>query len=253
MKWSQSQPLKLEIKCENNMNKKRKRKIWWGDEISKSLKEKGIKPPSRKGKKWSLEEKKEISKRLKKRYKDYPLLGKQISEKLKNKRKPESFGKKISKALKGKRNSWAKPPHFRREKHWNWKGGITPLVSQIRRCFKYYQWRRDVFTRDDFTCQRCGTKGGWIEADHYPKKFSDIFHENKIKTLGEALNCKELWNINNGRTLCKKCHNKIKDGRKVGWGIREIRLDEEVESISATKIRDNLDYWKYQIWQDNAC
>jgi len=27
-------------------------------------------------------------------------------------------------------------------------------------------------------------------------------------------------------------------GRKVGWGIREIRLDEETESISATKIRE---------------
>lgn len=26
-------------------------------------------------------------------------------------------------------------------------------------------------------------------------------------------------------------------GRKVGWGIREIKLDEETESISATKIR----------------
>lgn len=31
-------------------------------------------------------------------------------------------------------------------------------------------------------------------------------------------------------------------GRKVGWDIREIKLDEETESISATKIRnDNLD------------
>lgn len=27
-------------------------------------------------------------------------------------------------------------------------------------------------------------------------------------------------------------------GRKVGWGIREIRLDEKTESISATKIRE---------------
>lgn len=26
-------------------------------------------------------------------------------------------------------------------------------------------------------------------------------------------------------------------GRKVGWGIREIKLDEETEKISATKIR----------------
>ena len=31
-------------------------------------------------------------------------------------------------------------------------------------------------------------------------------------------------------------------GRKVGWGIREIKLAEDIENISATKIRnDNLD------------
>ncbi|HEX5429864.1 MAG TPA: adenylyltransferase/cytidyltransferase family protein [Patescibacteria group bacterium] len=30
-------------------------------------------------------------------------------------------------------------------------------------------------------------------------------------------------------------------GRKVGWGIREIRLDEETEAISGTKIRDSMD------------
>ncbi len=29
-------------------------------------------------------------------------------------------------------------------------------------------------------------------------------------------------------------------GRKVGWGIREIKLDEATESISATNIRKNL-------------
>ena len=28
-------------------------------------------------------------------------------------------------------------------------------------------------------------------------------------------------------------------GRKVGWSIREIKLDSEIESISATKIREN--------------
>jgi len=27
-------------------------------------------------------------------------------------------------------------------------------------------------------------------------------------------------------------------GRKVGWGIREIRLDKTTEAISATKIRE---------------
>ena len=28
-------------------------------------------------------------------------------------------------------------------------------------------------------------------------------------------------------------------GRKVGWGIRQIRLSKEIENISATKIRNN--------------
>ena len=92
----------------------------------------------------------------------------------------------------------------------NWKNGITPLTRQIRACFEYRQWRSDVFTRDDFTCQDCGVRGGNLEADHYTKQFSVIFHENKIKDLQQALDCAEFWNINNGRTLCEKCHNKTK-------------------------------------------
>ena len=39
-------------------------------------------------------------------------------------------------------------------------------------------------------------------------------------------------------------------GRDVGWGIREIRLDPAIESISATKIRANKKHWKpnVQLW-----
>ena len=89
-----------------------------------------------------------------------------------------------------------------------WKGGLTLLSFQIRECYQYRQWRSDVFTRDDFTCQNCGERGGYLEADHYPKSFSDIFKEYKIKTFEEAMACEELWNINGGQTLCKKCHRK---------------------------------------------
>ena len=92
------------------------------------------------------------------------------------------------------------------EKSYLWKGGITSLTRQIRHCFEYRQWRSDVLTRDDFTCQKCGIRGGRLETDHYPKSFADIFSENRIKDLDEALNCEEFWNINNGRTLCKECH-----------------------------------------------
>ena len=92
-----------------------------------------------------------------------------------------------------------------------WKGGLTPLALQIRHCFEYRQWRSDIFTRDNFTCVLCEARSGngkavELNADHYPKKFSTIFHENNIKSLEQALNCEEFWNINNGRTLCVKCH-----------------------------------------------
>lgn len=43
------------------------------------------------------------------------------------------------------------------------------------------------------------------------KAFSLILEENKIKTLEEAFLCEELWNINIGRTLCQKCHEKTEN------------------------------------------
>jgi hypothetical protein len=101
------------------------------------------------------------------------------------------------------------PPKKFGKNHPNWKGGITPLTKNIRHCFKYRQWISDVFTRDDFTCQDCNIKGGFLHA-HHIKQFSIILKENSIKTLEEALNCEELWNINNGITLCKKCHKNYK-------------------------------------------
>lgn len=89
--------------------------------------------------------------------------------------------------------------------HPSWKGGITKLNNHIRQTFKYRQWRSDVFTRDDFTCQECGIKGGNIQADHI-ESFALIVQKYEIKTLEQAVKCEELWNINNGRTLCIPCH-----------------------------------------------
>lgn len=91
------------------------------------------------------------------------------------------------------------------DKNPNWKGGISSIKKVIRECFKYRQWHSDILTRDDYTCQFCFKRGGDIEVDHI-KTFADILKENNISTLEEALKCEELWNINNGRILCKPCH-----------------------------------------------
>lgn len=102
--------------------------------------------------------------------------------------------------------------------HW-WKGGITPLVKHIRYSFEYRQWRCDIFQRDDYTCQKCSKRGNIIHADHYPKSFSDIFADNSIKTMEDAKNCQEFWNINNGRTLCKPCHKETDT-----WGVKRKKI-----------------------------
>lgn len=101
------------------------------------------------------------------------------------------------------------------EKSSSWKGGVTPLYLQIRHHFKTRQWSSDCFHRDDFTCQNCLNRGGKLHC-HHIKYFSQIIKEYNIKTLEEAINCEELWDINNGVTLCKKCHilKHKKDGYK---------------------------------------
>ena len=94
------------------------------------------------------------------------------------------------------------------EKNPAWSGGLTPLVRRIRHLYQYRQWRSDVFTRDDFTCQDCGKRGGHLHAHHSSKTFWQIINEYKITTIEQAIACDELWNINNGVTLCKDCHGK---------------------------------------------
>ncbi len=94
--------------------------------------------------------------------------------------------------------------------HPNWKGGATKLGQLIRSQRIYFHWRSDVFKRDNWTCQHCGAKRKKgdrviLHCDHI-KPFYKILEENQIKTVEQAKQCKELWDITNGRTLCISCH-----------------------------------------------
>lgn len=92
-----------------------------------------------------------------------------------------------------------------------------PLYKAIREIFKYKEWRKNIFIRDNFTCVLCKMSKVYIEADHYPVRFVDILKKNNIENINQAINCEELWNMDNGRTLCKPCHLKtITWGRKPG-------------------------------------
>jgi len=97
----------------------------------------------------------------------------------------------------------------RGENHHCWKGGISKLSQRIKSTPQYRQWRKSIFQRDNYTCQKCGITGfqkGNNLCPHHIKPFALVLKENNIQSLQDALNCKELWDLNNGITLCRKCH-----------------------------------------------
>lgn len=84
----------------------------------------------------------------------------------------------------------------RGEKMWNWKGGITPVNQKIRHSFEYREWRTAVFERDRYTCVWCGAKNG--------RGKTVILNADHIKPF--AYYPELRFAIDNGRTLCKRCH-----------------------------------------------
>lgn len=102
----------------------------------------------------------------------------------------------------------------------NWKGGYGDINYKIRRYHAYIDWRKKIFQRDDFKCQDCGQVGGNLNADHI-KPLSVIIRKNNIKSIEEAKLCDEVWDTNNGQTLCKLCHTKTST-----WGVKAIRFNE---------------------------
>jgi len=99
-----------------------------------------------------------------------------------------------------------------------WKGGISPIRDLIRNSFKYKEWRQQVFIRDGFTCRDCKTTGIYLEVHHNVKSFSILMQEAicyfpLLNIYDACMLYTPLWDITNGKTLCKKCHDKNKNGR----------------------------------------
>jgi hypothetical protein len=75
-----------------------------------------------------------------------------------------------------------------------WKGGAREIRKREMIGHKYRDWRTAVFSRDNWTCQCCGFRGGYLEADHIKPwcAFPDL-----------------RYDIDNGRTVCRPCHMKL--------------------------------------------
>lgn len=81
------------------------------------------------------------------------------------------------------------------DQHWNWKGGITPLIRLLRHTPEYKAWRLAVYKRDKWTCQDC--------AKHCDTKTIVAHHIKSFKEYPEL-----RYEVDNGITLCRKCHLK---------------------------------------------
>jgi len=152
---------------------------------------KGIKG-FQKGQKFTNEHRLKMSQKAKGK-----LFSEETRKKLRDKRagRKPTLGKKLphSEATKKKiglaTSRWQKG----RRSH-NWKGGISSEAIKIRTSIEYSLWRNSVFSRDSWTCQKYGIKGGKLTA-HHIKNFSQ-FPELRFA-------------IDNGITLSEKAHKEF--------------------------------------------
>lgn len=76
-----------------------------------------------------------------------------------------------------------------------WKGGVSHHREE-RATFEYRNWRKSVFSRDKYTCQCCDDKSS--------KGHAVELHAHHIENWKDNLD--KRYDIDNGITLCDKCH-----------------------------------------------
>lgn len=124
-----------------------------------------------------------------------------MSEKAKGKKKSEIHCKNISIAKKKNPTRYwlgKKRLEMTGQKSYFWKGGISKLkIYKHYRNAEYLNWRKSVFERDNYICQKCGNKSR--------KGNIVVIHPHHIKSY---TNYPELrYEIDNGITLCIHCHH----------------------------------------------
>ena len=82
--------------------------------------------------------------------------------------------------------------------HWNWQGG-KPRTRKEMNTIEYKTWRKQVFERDDYTCQKCGERGKVINA-HHIKPWKDFVELR--------------YDVSNGITLCNKHHIELHSNKE---------------------------------------
>jgi 5-methylcytosine-specific restriction endonuclease McrA len=93
-----------------------------------------------------------------------------------------------------------------------WRGGVSKEAKRLRASKEFKEWRKAVFERDNFTCQFCGIRGGYLEPDHIkPFAYYPLLR----------------FDITNGRTLCRPCHKTTETFGSKGRKLHELEKDKD--------------------------
>ena len=111
----------------------------------------------------------------------------------------------------------------------SWRGGITPKNRKIRNGIEFRLWREAVFARDNWICQKCKTKS---------KSGKRVcLHPHHILNFAQYPELR--FAIDNGITLCKKCHMEFH--KKYG---KENNNQEQLEEFLKMRKTSNDIYWQ---------
>jgi len=85
-------------------------------------------------------------------------------------------------------------PHLTGPDSPGWKGGVSTENERGRKSASFRMWRNSVFKKDNWTCQKCYSRGGKLHP-HHIKPYA-LFKELR-------------YDVNNGITLCADCHREL--------------------------------------------
>jgi len=123
---------------------------------------------------------------------------------------PEEVKEKIGKAQRGNLGN-------------SWRGGVSSENEIMRKRRNFRIWREAIFKRDNFSCQKCKASGGYLHPHH-------------INNFAEYIDLR--FSIDNGITLCKKCH--LEFHKK--YGFRNNTKEQIMDFLGFNK--DALWAWK---------
>jgi 5-methylcytosine-specific restriction endonuclease McrA len=88
--------------------------------------------------------------------------------------------------------------YYTGERHYSYRGGCKELIK-IRDSYKWREWKKHIYERDNHTCQICGVSGKHIHHIYPIRGFPEMTYDD-----------------DNAVILCIPCHNKYEGIEYIG-------------------------------------